>query len=188
MVRNLQNRNNVSGNWKNRFQLLRHLQNYVQASQNQKLAARHKLTVTETYRNFVVRGQTQSSLRQSRHHLIDDLAALMRWYLVCQSSLLHLEQDVEHAQSDFICKDSGQVLSSRVREKKTTLRYAIRKYPESTVLHYIQINNLVDHIQQHVISFIPNHMYCDLKSRFCQILKFYLEDYPYLMEQRTWRT
>ena len=81
MVRNLQNRNNVSGNWKNRFQLLRHLQNYVQASQNQKLAARHKLTVTETYRNFAVRGQTQSSLRQSRHHLIDDLAVNSMAYI-----------------------------------------------------------------------------------------------------------
>ena len=81
MVRNLQNRNNVSGNWKNRFQLLRHLQNYVQASQNQKLAARHKLTVTEMYRNFAVRGQTQSSLRQSRHHLIDDLAVNSMAYI-----------------------------------------------------------------------------------------------------------
>jgi hypothetical protein len=38
----------------------------------------------------------------------------------------------------------------------------IRTHPESTVLHPIQINNLVNHIQQHVISFIPNRMYCNL--------------------------
>lgn len=32
------------------------------------------------------------------------------------------------------------------------------------VLHSIQINNLVEHIQQHVVSFIPNRMYCNLKE------------------------